>query len=33
LAAAEPERIVVVDAAAGLEAVVAASVAEVLRRW
>jgi len=33
LAAAEPERIVVVDAAAGLEAVVVASVAEVLRRW
>ncbi|MFH1329507.1 MAG: dTMP kinase [Actinomycetota bacterium] len=33
LAAAEPERIVVVDAAAGLEAVVAASEAEVLRRW
>jgi len=33
LAAAEPERIVVIDAAAGLEAVVAASAAEVLRRW
>lgn len=33
LAAAEPERIVVVDAAAGLEAVVVASAAEVLRRW
>jgi len=33
LAAAEPERIVVVDAAVGLEAVVAASATEVLRRW
>lgn len=33
LAAAEPERIVAVDASAGLEAVVAAAEAEVLRRW
>lgn len=33
LAAAEPERFVVVDAAAGFEAVVAAATEEVLRRW
>jgi len=33
LAAAEPERLVIVDASAGFEAVVAASEAEVLRRW
>jgi dTMP kinase len=33
LAAAEPDRFVVLDAAAGLEAVVAAAEAEVRRRW
>jgi len=33
LAAAEPERFVVVDGAAGLETVVAECAAEVLRRW
>ena len=33
LAAAEPERFVVVDAAAGFETVVAECAAEVLRRW
>jgi len=33
LAAAEPERFVVLDAAAGFEGVVTAATAEVLRRW
>jgi dTMP kinase len=33
LAAAEPERFVVVDASAGFEAVVAEATGEVLRRW